>query len=122
MKVDNAPAHSRTEIEQMTHLATGILALGDADIYSKTYESLVRSVRGSGAVDATWDPPSADLKFEYKWASPEDGQADETFGPFGEEEMRSWHKAEYFGPAGERVVVRPVGGIWASWDDVLPRS
>lgn len=90
------------------------MSLGETEIYSKTYEELVRSVRASGAVDATWVPPSADKQFEYKWV---DG--DETFGPFSEQEMSSWQKASYFGVAGEKVAVREVGGDWGTWAQVL---
>lgn len=88
----------------------------DTDIYSKTYEELVRSVRSSRSVPQDWDPPSADIKFEYRWALE---PSDEIFGPFSEEEMRAWHKASYFGPVGEKVEVRQVEGDWLSWDDAL---
>ncbi|KAJ7581265.1 hypothetical protein C8J56DRAFT_959521 [Mycena floridula] len=112
--------HSKPDIEQVTHLASAIMALGDTDIYSKTYEELVRAIRGSGSVDSAWIPPSADRQFEYKWATPEAGQADEIFGPFGEEEMQSWHQAQYFGIAGEKVKVRAVGSNnWDDWDKIL---
>ncbi|ESK94511.1 lin1 family protein [Moniliophthora roreri MCA 2997] len=106
-------------IEQITHLASNIMSLGNADIYSTTYEELVRSVRRSGLVDDSWTPPSADKLYEYKWDMPGAGQTGETFGPFGEEEMRSWYKASYFGPIGEKVKVRQLGGEWGDWDDVL---
>lgn len=120
-KNDKGP-DAASEIGIMTDLATKIMALGDVDIYSKPYESLVRSVRASAIVDQNWEPPSADAKFEYKWANTEVGQTEETFGPFGEAEMRGWYQADYFGPAGERVLVRPLGGAWGPWRDVLPDS
>jgi CD2 antigen cytoplasmic tail-binding protein 2 len=94
------------------------MSLGDTEIYSKTYEELVRAVRSSGSVDHSWEPPSADRKFEYKWDIPQ-SQDDQIFGPFGEEDMLSWHKASYFGPSGEKVKVRQVGKEWLSWDDVF---
>ncbi|KXN86906.1 LIN1-like protein [Leucoagaricus sp. SymC.cos] len=107
-----------TDIELITHLASNLMSLGDTDIYSKTYEELVRDVRRSGMVDQNWEPPSADVKFEYKWDVP--GADDShTFGPFSEEEMQAWFKALYFGPGGEKVKVRTVGGEWAGWDDLL---
>lgn len=112
-------ASSSTEVDTITHLASQLMALGDTDIYSRTYEELVRSVRSSKLVDSNWEPPSADVKYEYKWDVPGGGQPDQVFGPFGEEEMRSWYKASYFGPTGEKVKVRKVGGDWADWDDVL---
>jgi CD2 antigen cytoplasmic tail-binding protein 2 len=96
------------------------MSLGETDIYSKTYEELVRSIRSSGRVDPSWIPPSADPKYEYKWDVPGAGsQADEAFGPFGEDEMKSWFKAAYFGSTGEKVKVRQVGGEWGDWDNVI---
>ncbi|KAF8798095.1 hypothetical protein BYT27DRAFT_7203807 [Phlegmacium glaucopus] len=108
-----------TDIEQITHLASSLMSLGDADIYSKTYEEIVRSVRSSGKVEPSWEPPSADIKYEYKWSSLDAGQTTETFGPFGEEEIKSWFKASYFGPAGEKIHVRRVDGEWGSWEEVV---
>lgn len=102
----------------MTHLASSLMSLGDTDIYSKTYEELVRSVRSSGRVDQTWAPPSADVTYEYKWDVP-GASIGEVFGPFGEEDMKTWYKAAYFGTAGEKVKIRPVGGKWRDWDDVI---
>ncbi|KDR81690.1 hypothetical protein GALMADRAFT_239815 [Galerina marginata CBS 339.88] len=119
MEVDKASEHTPTDIETITHLASNLMSLGDTDIYSKTYEEIVRTIRSSGNVDATWDPPSADMKYEYKWSSPEAGQTEEAFGPFGEEEIKSWFNASYFGTAGEKVRVRPVGGDWGDWEDVV---
>lgn len=69
-----------------------------------------------------WTPPS--VKYEYKWDVPEvqNGAAngsDGVFGPFSEEDMRAWYDASYFGATGEKVKVRPVGGEWRDWDDVV---
>ncbi|KAK0483794.1 hypothetical protein IW261DRAFT_1550124 [Armillaria novae-zelandiae] len=116
---DDKKPSAPSDIEFITHLASNIMTLGDVDIYSKTYEELVRTVRSSRSVDASWEPPSADKKYEFKWDAPGSGQSDQTFGPFGEDEMRSWYKAAYFGVAGEKVKVREVGGEWKDWDDVL---
>ncbi|KAL4253142.1 CD2 antigen cytoplasmic tail-binding protein 2/Lin1 [Abortiporus biennis] len=121
MAVDKAPAPKMiSDIDHITHLASTLMSLGDTDIYSKTYEELVRSVRSGGKVDKDWIAPSADVKYEYKWdvpgASAEEGQV---FGPFSEEEMRTWYKAAYFGAAGEKIKVRAVGGDWGYWDDVV---
>lgn len=94
------------------------MSLGDTDIYSTTFEELVRDIRRSGLVDQNWEPPSADVKFEYKWDIPgSDGS--QMFGPFSEEEMQLWFKASYFGPSGEKVKIRLVGGEWVGWDDVF---
>lgn len=117
MAVDKAPKEP-SDIDRITHLASSIMSLGDTDVYSKTYEELVRAVRSSGAVDTSWVPPSADVKYEYKWDVP-GASGGEAFGPFSEDEMRAWFKASYFGVGGEKVQVRPVGGEWGSWDDVL---
>jgi len=111
---------SLTDVEQLTHLASTLLSLGDTDIYSRTYEELVRSVRSAGKVDTSWVPPSADVKYEYKWDVPgSTGEQGQVFGPYSEEEMQSWYKASYFGLTGEKVKVRPVGGDWGSWSDWL---
>lgn len=118
MNVDK-PVKSPTQIERITHLASNIMTLGEPDIYSKTYEELVRTVRSSGNVDALWDPPSADVRYEYKWDIPGGAQSGEIFGPFGEQEMIAWMRASYFGPSGEKVKVRATGGEWGDWHDVI---
>ncbi|OSC97104.1 hypothetical protein PYCCODRAFT_1419965 [Trametes coccinea BRFM310] len=118
MDVDNAPK-ATSEIDEITHLASTLMSLGDTDIYSKTYEELVRSIRASGRVDANWVPPSADVKYEYKWAVPEAGDSEQVFGPFSEDEMKAWYSATYFGPSGEKVKVRKVGGEWGDWSEVV---
>lgn len=119
MDVDKSQNAVPTDIETITHLASNLMSLGDTDVYSKTYEELVRSVRSSGAVDENWDPPSADVKYEYKWSTPDAGQTDDTFGPFGEEDIKSWYNAAYFGPAGEKIKIRRVGQDWGDWQDVV---
>ena len=112
--------NSLSDVEQLTHLASTLLSLGDTDIYSRTYEELVRSVRSAGKVDPSWVPPSADVKYEYKWNVPDStGGQGQVFGPYSEEEMQSWYKASYFGLVGEKVKIRPVGGDWESWPDRL---
>jgi len=119
IQVDKTPK-APSDIDHITHLASTLMGLGDVDIYSKTYEELVRSVRSSGNVDPSWVPPSADVKFEYRWAVPDSsGQDGQIFGPFGEEELQVWFKAGYFGTAGEKVQVRKVGGDWGTWDEAV---
>ncbi|RDB21267.1 CD2 antigen cytoplasmic tail-binding protein 2 [Hypsizygus marmoreus] len=118
MNVDK-PVKPPTDIEKITHLASNIMSLGETDIYSKTYEELVRAVRASGSVPESWEPPSADVRYEYKWDVPSATQSTDVFGPFGEEEMKAWMKASYFGLAGEKIKVRRVGGEWGDWDDVI---
>ncbi|KAN0140724.1 hypothetical protein V8E53_001168 [Lactarius tabidus] len=109
---------SLSDVEQLTHLASTLLSLGDTDIYSRTYEELVRSVRSAGKVDPSWVPPSADVKYEYKWDVPgSTGEQGQVFGPYSEEDMQTWYKASYFGLTGEKVKLRPVGGDWGSWSD-----
>lgn len=121
MQVDDTPSKTPSapsEIDHLTHLASTLMSLGDTDIYSKTYEELVRAVRSAGKVDQSWVPPSADVKYEYKWDVP-GADTDQVFGPFSEEEMQAWNKASYFGVGGEKVKVRPVGGEWGAWDDIV---
>jgi len=117
MEVDSAPP-ATSEIDHITHLASTLMSFGDADVYSKTYEELVRSVRSSGKVEQSWVPPSADVKYEYRWDVPGASEG-QVFGPFGEEEMQGWYKAAYFGATGEKVQVRKVGGDWGGWDDII---
>lgn len=117
MNVDKV-AKAPSDIDHITHLASNIMSLGDTDIYSKTYEELVRVVRSAGIVEPSWTPPSADVKYEYKWDVP-GAQNDNSFGPFSEDEMKSWFKAAYFGTAGEKVKVREVGGEWKDWDVIF---
>ncbi|KAF9227700.1 hypothetical protein BS17DRAFT_726115 [Gyrodon lividus] len=118
MMVDKQPSKGMSDIDLITHLASNIMSLGDIDIYSKTYEGLVRDVRSSGQVGPDWVPPSADVKYEYRWDIPGQ-QAGESYGPFSEEEMKMWFKAVYFGEFGEKVKVRTVGGEWGDWDHVV---
>lgn len=120
MEVEPAakPKAEPSEIDHITHLASMLMSLGDTDIYSKTYEELVRAVRRAGKVDKDWVPPSADVTYEYKWDVPGAPEG-EVFGPFSEEEMQSWYKAQYFGVAGEKIKVRRKGGEWGSWDEVV---
>ena len=115
-KTPSAPS----EIDHLTHLASTLMSLGDTDIYNKTYEELVRAVRSAGKVDQSWVPPSADVKYEYKWDVPgATAQEGQVFGPYSEEEMQTWHKAQYFGVAGEKIKIRRQGGEWGSWDDIV---
>jgi len=91
------------------------------DIYSATYESLLRSIRSNGNVAPDWAPPKRDIKYEYRWLI-EDDTADENrevFGPFAEDEMRAWFGAAYFGTSGEKIEVRSVGKAWGDWEEVL---
>ena len=108
-----------SQIDRLTSLASKLLDFGDVDIYDKTYEHLVRSVRSSGRMPQDWQPPSADPKYEYKWDVPGTTNPTDIFGPYGEEEMKAWLEAQYFGPSGEKIKVRTVGGDWGDWDDVV---
>lgn len=119
MDVDKAKEKT-SEIDHITHLASTLMSLGDTDVYSRTYEELVRDIRASGKVDKDWVPPSADRKYEYRWDVPDaNAQGGQVFGPYGEDEIQAWFKASYFGSHGEKVKVRIVGGDWGDWDDVV---
>jgi CD2 antigen cytoplasmic tail-binding protein 2 len=118
MNVDKS-ADAPTAIEHITHLASTLMSLGETDIYSKTYEELVRAVRSSGLVDPTWIPPSNEKSYEFKWREAGTGQPGEVFGPFSKLEMISWYQASYFGPSGEKVEIREAGGQWDDWSNVL---
>jgi CD2 antigen cytoplasmic tail-binding protein 2 len=96
-----------------------LMSLGDTDVYLMTYEELVRSVRKSGTVPEDWDPPSADVKYEYMWDVPNTTTPDQVLGPYSEDEMKTWNKAGFFGPSADKIKVRTVGGEWGTWDDVV---
>jgi CD2 antigen cytoplasmic tail-binding protein 2 len=70
-------------------------------------------------------PPKKEVKYEYRWAieadidAMDDGKEREVFGPFGENEMREWFGAAYFGTSGEMIEVRVVGKDWGTWDEVI---
>ncbi|OAX38925.1 hypothetical protein K503DRAFT_849773 [Rhizopogon vinicolor AM-OR11-026] len=120
MAVDKAAEKPKglSDIDMITHLASNLMSLGDTDIYSRSYEELIRSVRSSGDVEPNWVPPSADIMYEFKWDIPGQSSGD-VFGPFNEEQMKMWLTPTYFGEAGEKVKVRKVGGDWGDWDDIL---
>ena len=115
------PSKSRVAIDHITSLASELMSLGDTEVYSKSYEHFLRSVRSVGNVEPDWVPPTT--RYEYKWDVPgaitAEGGAEQTFGPFGEEELKAWYDAQYFGAAGEKVKVRVVGGEWGTWEDVV---
>lgn len=118
----NKTIQQTSKIERLTDLASKLMSLGDVDIYNKTYEHILRSVRSAGNVEPDWIPPK--VQYEYKWDVPEaptqgDGREPQVFGPFSEEEMNAWREANYFGPSGEKVKVRVVGGDWGGWDDIV---
>ncbi|KLO08953.1 hypothetical protein SCHPADRAFT_834634 [Schizopora paradoxa] len=118
-KEKSQPSPQASKIDRLTALASDLMSSGDIDIYDKTYEQLLRSIRSTGDVEPDWVPPS--VKYEYKWDVPE-AQAtagDQVFGPFGGDELRTWYDAKYFGDAGEKVKVRVVGGDWGDWDSIV---
>ncbi|KZS91111.1 hypothetical protein SISNIDRAFT_457099 [Sistotremastrum niveocremeum HHB9708] len=107
------------QIDRLTTIASALLP-ENVDIYSATYESILRSLRSSGKVPPEWTPPSQNIKLEYRWADPTQGQENETFGPFSEEELRAWYGAAYFGQDGERILLRRVGEeYWGTWEETL---
>lgn len=117
-KTQSQPSAQVSKIDRLTALASNLLALGDVDIYDKTYEHILRSIRSTGNVEPDWVPEA--IKYEYKWDIPEaQSSPEQTFGPFSGEELRSWYDAKYFGDEGEKVKVRVVGGEWGDWDHVV---
>ncbi|KAF8509060.1 hypothetical protein BU17DRAFT_56432 [Hysterangium stoloniferum] len=126
-----APAPIQDSITRITDLASILMSQGNTDIYSATYEQLLRSVRSGGTVAQDWVPPSQNAQFEYRWAvHGEYGSAlpaddaghgpPQIYGPYKTEEMQAWHGAKYFGDEGEKVRVRKVGeNNWHEWDDVM---
>jgi CD2 antigen cytoplasmic tail-binding protein 2 len=111
---------TQTDIDRLTSLSSALLP-DNVDIYSATYEALLRGLRSRGTVEPDWTPPKKDVKYEYRWSTEvvDGGDNREVFGPFGEEEMRSWFSAAYFGTSGEKIEVRQVGKPWSDWEEVL---
>ncbi|KZW00611.1 hypothetical protein EXIGLDRAFT_830515 [Exidia glandulosa HHB12029] len=111
-------AHTKTkvelDIEKITELASELM-VDNIDIYSTTYEELLRSVRRSKIVPDDWKPPED--KFEYRWK----GGDGTTFGSFSLEEMIAWKDADYFGDGAEKIEIRKVGvdGAWGAWNDAV---
>lgn len=109
-----------SEIDRITALASALM-VHDPDVYSTTYEGLLRSVRRSGIVGQDWTPPLP--KYEYRWAvtDPTNATSNEiVYGPFSEEELRTWNDAMFFGTDGEKIKLRKVGESgWRSWDDLF---
>lgn len=111
-----------SEIDRVTALASALM-VNDTEVYSTTFEALVRSVRRSGTVAADWNPPVA--AYEYKWGenygAPE--TKDAVYGPFSALEMQTWYDSSFFGLVGEKILVRKVfdgkGEDWAQWDEVF---
>ncbi|KAG8948896.1 hypothetical protein FRC04_009235 [Tulasnella sp. 424] len=117
-------------IDRVTALASALMSMGNLNVYDETHRTLLFNVREAGLVAKDWVPPSAapppappTTKFEYRWApdylaSTSGGaKPDDTFGPFTKEELLAWQAASYFGPSGERVQLRKVGGggSWSDW-------
>ncbi|TFL07463.1 hypothetical protein BDV98DRAFT_599764 [Pterulicium gracile] len=112
---------AQAEVDKITHLASTSMSMGNIEIYSQTYEELVRAVRAAAIVDENWQPPSADVQYEYKWDVPDaSGAPGQTFGPYSEDDMQRWFSANYFGPIGEKIKVREVRGEWESWSHHFP--
>lgn len=113
-------------INRITTLGSILMSHGNIDIYSWTYEQLLRSVRAAGDVGPDWIPQSHDAIYEYKWAAIDDSVGAENqsnpqvYGPYKEEELLSWYDADYFGDAGEKIRVRRIReNEWRSWDEVI---
>ena len=105
-----------SDIDKVTTISSKLLP-SLPEIYSTTYEAILRSVRRSQAVPGDWVPPKP--KFEYKWTV-EAATTHGVNGPFTEEEIRTWFSAGYFGDSGERIALRVVGTEeWKGWDEVF---
>ena len=120
VQADPNPMPAKTppvsDIDRITTISSKLLP-SLPEIYSTTYEAILRSVRRSQAVPGDWVPPKP--KFEYKWTV-EAATTHDVNGPFTEEEIRAWFSAGYFGDSGERIALRGVGTEeWKGWDDVF---
>ncbi|KAF9437359.1 hypothetical protein BGZ76_001076 [Entomortierella beljakovae] len=112
-------------IEKLTDLCDQMMAKGHFDIYEETYEQVVRALRRADVIPDDWiigtpvrrvgdeaqdlddDIFSTDVSWEYKWATPAEGQnGDEIFGPFSGVEMKSWNEQGFFS---QGILARRVG-------------
>ncbi|CAG7854949.1 SubName: Full=Uncharacterized protein {ECO:0000313/EMBL:CCA71518.1} [Serendipita indica DSM 11827] len=113
------PKPTSSDIDRLTALASALI-VDDPDVYSNTYEGILRSVRRSGTVPQDWVPPQP--QYEYCWAQTDasNGAADTVYGPFPARDMQQWYEASFFGLSGEKIRVRKVGtSEWQAWDDVF---
>ncbi|GJJ10585.1 hypothetical protein Clacol_004812 [Clathrus columnatus] len=120
-------------IGRITSLSSILMSHGNIDIYSWTYEQLLRSVRAAGNVEPDWVPPNHSAIYEYRWAVNDSGETNQNgeshdhvppqvqvYGPYREEELLSWYNANYFGDGGEKIRLRRTGeNEWWSWDEVI---
>jgi len=114
--VTSSTAPPPSDIDRITTISSKLLPLFP-EIYSTTYEALLRTIRRSGIVPEDWVPPKP--KFEYKWTV-EGATTQGVNGPFTEEEIRTWFGAGYFGDLGERIALRVVGAEdWKAWDEIF---
>ena len=109
-------------ITRITDLASTLMSHGNIDIYSMTYEELLRSVRKG--LGSEWVPPSQNAQYEYQWAVSGDGggaeQNAQIYGPYKLDGMKSWYGANYFGEGGEKIRIRKVGqNNWHEWDEIV---
>lgn len=114
--ITSATAPLPSDIDRITAISSELLP-SFPEIYSTTYEAILRSVRRSGIVPEDWVPPKP--KFQYKWTM-EGAITQDVNGPFTEEEIRTWFNAGYFGDLGERIALRAVGTEdWKGWEEVF---
>jgi CD2 antigen cytoplasmic tail-binding protein 2 len=105
-----------SDIDRVTDISSKLLP-SSPEIYSTTYEAILRSVRRSGMVPEDWVPPKPN--FEYKWTV-EGATTQGVNGPYSEEEIRTWFNAGYFGDSGERIALRVVGTEeWEGWNELF---
>ncbi|KAF9427519.1 hypothetical protein BGZ94_004749 [Podila epigama] len=117
----------KRSIEKLTDLCDRMMAMGHFEVYEETYEQAVRHLRRADIIPDDWviGTPvrkpgeaaastldddslfSSSVSWEYKWASPSEGQAaDEVHGPFSSADMKSWTEQGFFS---QGILVRMVG-------------
>ncbi|CAG7855078.1 SubName: Full=Uncharacterized protein {ECO:0000313/EMBL:CCA71518.1} [Serendipita indica DSM 11827] len=112
------PKPTSSDIDRLTALASALI-VDDPDVYSNTYEGILRSVRRSGTVPQDWVPPQP--QYEYCWAQTDasNGAADTVYGPFPARDMQQWYEASFFGLSGEKIRAQSGTSEWQAWDDVF---
>ncbi|KAH7104536.1 hypothetical protein BKA62DRAFT_692559 [Auriculariales sp. MPI-PUGE-AT-0066] len=114
-KFSKSKSQVELDIEKITEHASALM-VDNVDIYTTTYEELLRSVRRSKIVPDDWKPPETIQKFEYRWK----GGDGSKFGPFTVEEMNAWNEADYFGIRAEKIELCKIGTeFWAGWNEIV---
>ena len=104
------------------------MSLGHFDIYDLNYEQIIDKLKKQGVVSNDWVPgnkvgimpngksktSNASIFYEFKWGM----DANDIFGPYSAEDMKSWQSQGYFDQGSAKAWIREVrSGEFALQDD-----